>query len=133
MTPKEIYDFEFNTSVCTSIEQSEYLLELGLKKETADCGHFYVQEEHGEYYFWETTILDSNWPDYWKVTETEIPAWSLDRLIALLAKYSSMGYIQVFQEISDEYYKHRKSLFGIIISIIEKRIENNYFNKDYLV
>lgn len=32
-------NLKFNSSVCTSIEQSKLLLEMGLKPETADCFH----------------------------------------------------------------------------------------------
>ena len=55
---------KFNSQICTSREQSERLLALGLKKETADCGHFYGTDEHLEYRYWSTEILDGNWKSY---------------------------------------------------------------------
>lgn len=41
--------FNFNSKPCTSREQSKRLLALGIKKETADCGHFYGRQEHELY------------------------------------------------------------------------------------
>jgi hypothetical protein len=36
---------EFNSQVCTTKEQSQHLLELGLKPETADC--YNREEDYG--------------------------------------------------------------------------------------
>ena len=77
---------KFNSQICTTREQSERLIALGLKKETADCGHFYGRQEHEEYEDWETIILDNNWQSYWDVTDEDIPAWSLHRLIEMMPK-----------------------------------------------
>ena len=58
-------NFNFTSQVCTSREQSERLLALGLKKETADMYIFDV-----EVYIGKPNIDD-------------IPAWSLHRLIEI--------------------------------------------------
>ena len=64
---------KFNSQICTSREQSERLLALGLKKETADMG--WVLLDNGEYVLGigESCYLD-------------IPAWSLHRLIEMMPK-----------------------------------------------
>jgi hypothetical protein len=71
---------EFNSQICTSREQSERLLALGLKKETADMYYrFYDADTYEVNPTWETIWEDRN--DYKKI----IPAWSLHRLIEMVA------------------------------------------------
>ena len=111
--------FEFISQTCTTREQSERLLSLGLKKETADCGHFYGPDEHLEYYYWETQILEDGWKPYWEVTDNEIPAWSFYRLIEI-GFPKGIGLVVV------------KNGYDAVISLIEKRIRNGVLNKDYL-
>ena len=65
--------FNFKSSICTSIEQSKRLLSLGLKKETADCCYYYYD---GEYLI--AFAEDAKYP-------SDIPAWSLHRLIEMVA------------------------------------------------
>ena len=113
--------FEFSSQICTTREQSERLLSLGLKKETADCGHFYEPEEHLEDHYWETHILEDGWKPYWEVTDNEIPAWSLHRLIEIGFGFpKGVGLVIA------------KGAYNEIISLIEKRIRKGVFNKDYL-
>lgn len=67
---------EFNSQVCTSIEQSKRLLKLGLKPETADMAHEYIEAE----YCW--LIVSYDW-SLRSMSEELIPAWSLHRLIEI--------------------------------------------------
>lgn len=113
--------FYFKSKVCTSIEQSRKLLELGIVPETADCAHFYEKEENGDGYFWDTVILEGDWESYWEVTETEIPAWSLGRLIEFIF---SIGNVVLF-------YPDKNSI-DAIIEQIEYMVKDNYFKKEYL-
>ena len=105
----------FKSQICTTREQSERLLSLGLKKETADCYWFYcdIAKE------WKCTILSSTqvFKDY---PTTVIPAWSLHRLIKMLAlcPYEIYPKDNVFEE---------------IIYDIEEAVKDGYFNKDYLI
>ena len=66
--------FNFKSAICTSREQSEKLLALGLKKETADCCYYYYD---GEYLI--AFAEDAKYP-------SDIPAWSLHRLIEMMPK-----------------------------------------------
>ena len=59
---------EFKSQVHTTLEQSKRLVALGLKKETADCCHYYV-----------AGVTDEEIPK-----NANYPAWSLHRLIELL-------------------------------------------------
>lgn len=63
---------KFNSQICTTKEQSERLLALGLKKETADMG--LVKLLNGDGYV--IALAE----DY---SFIDIPAWSLHRLIEI--------------------------------------------------
>ena len=112
---------EFNSQICTTREQSERLLELGLKKETADM---YMTPSWGGgkvigYYAPDVVILD----DHFDVLPNDLPAWSLHRLMCLV--FNSGGTrVELFED--DDAYE-------ILIYKIEMRIKEGYFNKEYLV
>ena len=118
--------FNFNSAICTSRSQSERLLALGLKKETADM----VWIDHAmteEYDDWKATPVEE-WDEWNKY---DIPAWSLHRLIEMLGcviqtngKYISLP---------DFGFHEGQSLYDNIINCIEWLIKEGYFNKEYLV
>lgn len=131
-------DLEFSSAVCTSRVQSERLLALGLKKETADViipikfnpdkfPTFVPQD------FW---ISDD--PFYRNIREGSIPAWSLGRLVEIINKCN----FESFE--SDTWRKEAKKFCRYIlvsysddlietsIEIIETLIQKRYFNKEYL-
>ena len=72
---------EFNSQICTTIEQSKRLLELGLKPETADCFLECIGRDNYANHVWHPTVIVNNFrmPDYSK----DIPAWSLHRLVEI--------------------------------------------------
>lgn len=75
-------NFNFKSQPCTSIEQSERLLALGLKKETADMVHFFSQSLAQDW-----TIVPLAATETAKNIEgVEIPAWSLHRMIEMMPK-----------------------------------------------
>lgn len=104
---------KFNSQICTTREQSERLLALGLKKETADM----VYEP-----FAETSILLED--SMWDVNcDLIIPAWSLHRLIEIFDTnpfvfYTNCGYDNVIDRI-ETYIK-------------EGLIDARYMNEGYL-
>ena len=129
---------EFNSQICTSREQSERLLALGLKKETADCCYYYYD---GEY-----LIAFAEDAKY----ESDIPAWSLHRLIEMMPdnihKYNDIADLSVSNELVqyrfyDVDYNHDVclehfndgTLYNNIIDCIEWLIKEGYFYKEYLV
>ena len=133
--------FNFKSQPCTSRSQSERLLALGLKKETADCGHFYGIVEHEEYEDWETIILDDyGWESHWDVTDEEIPAWSLDRLREMLNKSGvTISFVERDTSIIVERYGVFQNVFEIwdnvydnICDAVEWLIKERHFNKEYL-
>jgi hypothetical protein len=101
--------FNFKSQVCTSSIQSERLLSLGLKKETADCCYYYYD---GEYLI--AFAEDAKYP-------SDIPAWSLHRLIEMYAE----RYISCSINLKDLTYEW-------IINEIEILIKEGDFNKEYL-
>lgn len=110
--------FNFNSQVATSRSQSERLLALGLKMETADM-------------CWQTTTLNGEpitYPsqDVWLsgsiITNNHFPAWSLHRLWEL-------GNIK---DIQLDYEKEIAELYDLVINNIESLIKEGYFNKKYL-
>ena len=111
-------NFNFKSAICTSREQSERLLALGLKKETADMYYrFYDENTYEIIPTWETIWEDRN--DYKKI----IPAWSLHRLLSLY----NLHYLEFMNE------EEIESVYDIVIDAIEQAIKEGYFNKEYLV
>ena len=128
---------KFNSQICTTREQSERLLELGLKKETADCGIYYseVMGEDRIFVYVENVY-----------SEDEIPAWSLGRLIEMMPRTIKANNDLFFLLVSKEdvFYDNtegtayssfinRNGKYYNIILCIEWLIKEGYFNKEYLV
>lgn len=126
---------EINSQICTTREQSERLLALGLKKETADCVTMYYDGWH---------IGEAKHFDFDK--DPVEPAWSLHRLIELLPKWVEteedslmlaieQGRLVCYQGVIDDgqgFVIGHTSLYDSIICVIEKLIKEGQFNKDYL-
>ena len=133
---------KFNSQICTTRDQSERLLALGLKKETADMGWGYI-------------LLGDRKREWIEVafpmeehSERSLPAWSLHRLWELLPKsiwhdnglekkyhpiieYDFVNYVTTDgMELFDLNYW--KDIWESMISCIEWLIKEGYFNKEYL-
>ena len=104
--------FNFKSQPCTSREQSERLLALGLKKETADMAIEPDLESTYEVYY------ISAYPP----SKRGIPAWSLHRLLSLY----NLHYIEFMND------EEIESVYNIVIDAIEQAIKEGYFNKEYL-
>ena len=101
---------DFNSQICTTREQSERLLALGLKKETADMCIRWGQ-------------ASCEMPrKFTKRNENEVfPAWSLHRLTLLL------------DTIACDWIFRNGDCYTNAINGIEWLIKEGYFNKEYLV
>ena len=126
--------FNFNSQICTTREQSERLLALGLKKETADMWYPHFAKTCP------IPLVDE------VLTTDDIPAWSLHRLIEMmpldvipeggfdncftLIKNYPKGYSVEYDGFS---YYHKENIYDTIIEGIEDLIKEGYFNKEYLV
>lgn len=115
----------FNTQVCTTREQSERLLELGLKKETADM--VYCVELHKNSWKHSSTayVLEGN------LGVDEIPAWSLHRLLSIAGDTLDLPIIMfdVGKRMRDigHFYCYEE-----VIQFIEDAIKEDCLNKEYL-
>ena len=121
MKLENMSEFNFKSQVCTDLLQSERLLALGLKKETADIVHFFSRSLAQD---WTIVPLAEN-ETARQIQDNEIPAWSLHRLIEMLANsgyyYGGLAPIEY------------NNAFDGLIDDIEKTIKEGYFNKEYLV
>lgn len=121
---------EFKTQVTTTIEQSQKLLELGVKPETADMTHHYLNSTGGY------ELKDIEFSRIMHLRELvnkgpiagisgddlyakDVPAWSLHRLIEMY----DMNPKAIFTN----------DAYGILIDEIEESIKEGYFNEEYLV
>ena len=99
----------FTSQICTTKEQSERLLALGLKKETADMVH--QPSGRSPYNAWAKSEIEEDF----------FPAWSLHRLIDLLG-VSKMAFNMDIYDSPYEEMLHRIEIF----------VNAGEFNKEYL-
>lgn len=123
-------NLKFNSAICTSRDQSERLLALGLKKETADmtlqtalnvCYTIPFQEAI-EYF------EDRHLPPH----PTILPAWSLHRLIEMANTYIEFSPFTGVYFRDGAFSTDRVNAYDAIIDIIEWLIKEEDFNKEYL-
>ena len=133
---------EFNSQICTSREQSERLLALGLKKETADMtivGKYMGTDDDGAMVFEDVPTA------YPPMLRKDIPAWSLHRLIEMMPTLIGWRDKQYWLDVNNDGVCYSTSmsyalvefiadnLYDNIIFCIEWLIKEGYFNKEYLV
>jgi hypothetical protein len=122
--------FNFKSQICTSKVQSEALLKLGLKKETADmCSVIDHMSDGGK--LEEIDTIFSFTPDDWNFRESVTPRWSLYRLIEMIDN-ECVIHLDNFT-IAGRLFEVYDNLFDNIISCIEWLIKEGHFNKEYLV
>ena len=135
---------EFKSQICTTKEQSERLLALGLKKETADMAYEYKPKHLAD------TDIDKDWVIVaHSPCGTDIPAWSLHRLIEmipttvpdksyimhqLMVDGASISYYYFGEEESWEIWRiwNDKELYDNVIDCIKWLIGEGHFDKEYL-
>lgn len=154
-------NIEFNTQICTTIEQSKRLLELGLDDDTADM--FHPAQHIGK-----DIVRYSDSPmrvqeEHFEIFVDDLPAWSLHRLIAMLPdevkmlpeviknipegteKLSMATIINRFvPKLTKNYvfytdwcgwrkiFNENDNIYDNIIDCIEWLIKDGHFNKEYL-
>lgn len=144
---------EFNTQICTTIEQSKRLLGLGLDADTSDmCWvakklwgvDVEIPEEDRSYIL--SRYKDVSFCSRYNVDC--VPAWTLHRLINMMPyELDNYNYTIHLTQTGVEYSGMFDSAHGIeelvsknssdnlydnIIDCIEWLIKGNYFNKEYL-
>lgn len=114
-------NFEFKSAVCTTKEQSERLLKLGLKKESADMVHYKSSSMK------EWGVLATPFTKECEACKSYYPAWSLHRIVEIMFKGDIKGFVG--------YNIHANNvgiMYEYAISNIEALIKMGSFNKDYL-
>ena len=137
--------FNFKSQICTTREQSERLLALGLKKETADCALLPLTDKV-------TSVLIK--PSTNDIKNT-IPAWSLGRLLEMLPSpipisedlptFHHYAYLDL-SKVSAHYYWEDydgaeralvsfcgNGFFAAVVDATEWLIKEGHFNKEYLI
>ena len=120
--------FNFKSQVCTDRFQSERLLALGLKKETADMCYTYCN-------YSDRYELECRPPRL-----GDIPAWSLHRLIEICGEdrlpisFHKKGKVKIRVNHIHPTHDGRSgyNYYDSIIDCIEWLIKEGYFNKEYL-
>lgn len=132
---------KFNSQICTTVEQSKRLLELGLETETADMVHINMLDS------WICVIKQGDEEDL--PYDDLYPAWSLHRLIDLCTEYINIDgypdttYWFTMHKLDNKiiyendynrwlYLGDGDNLFDTLIDCIEWLIKEGYFNKEYL-
>lgn len=130
-------NLRFNSSICTSREQSERLLALGLKKGTADC----ILVENP--FMGGLTMFPIVYENE-VIKDDCIPCWSLHRLIEMMPTVITHDDYSLILGINatcvyyadDEYAETFKAfegnLYECVVKCIEWLIKEGYFNKEYL-
>lgn len=133
-------NFNFKSQICTTREQSERLLTLGLKKETADMWRGFLVG--GE------TLVPTEDVDLYNFYVEPIPAWSLHRLIEMMPQYlyttrdkeefyldinnDGVMYDGIAMKLALVEFVECGNLYDNIIGCIAYLIKEGYFNKEYL-
>lgn len=125
---------KFKSQICTSVEQSNLLLELGLKPETADMKHFF--DNRNDYsFFHRWKCIPYEWDKESLMDSENIPAWSLHRLIEMCNKTQSWMIISIYNNevtVDGALFEVFDNTYDNLISAIECLIKEGYFNKEYL-
>lgn len=138
---------QFITQVATSIEQSQQLIELGVKPETADLVYRCIKSKTDSLE-WELQLCP---PSLENIDNNDIPAWSLVRLLELLPyeipcdrpnvlhhpeliKYEAGYNFSVCRYTVDCFAGTHieNSPFDSCVSMIKWLIAKGYFSKEYL-
>lgn len=122
-------NFNFKSQICTSREQSERLLALGLKKKTADM---YYRTN------WINAVAANDGIDLYE--DDVIPAWSLHRLLSMLPNDAPKIYwildgasITIgFEDDDTNFFYHKGDIYKGVVDCIEWLIQEGHCNKEYL-
>ena len=106
--------FNFKSQICTTKAQSERLIALGLKKETADMCWTKMAAIRGTFYVPELAPINM-------VSWRHTPAWSLHRLLMMITNKRKVMLIRC-----------ESDLFNVLIKKIEYEIKEGCFPKEYL-
>lgn len=129
----------FKTPISTTREQSERLLALDVRPETADC---YIECAPSGKDF--TYIRQTYNEDIFKRSNV-IPSWSLARLLEMMPQYIDerekvllmieppLIFYYDTRYKGQQHFTTNPNIFDNCIAMIDWLIRNGYFNKEYLI
>ena len=115
-------EFNFKSQKCTTREQSERLLSLGLKPETADM-HYSTDHRGNIRQLWLLAYGDL----HEDVQAHSLPAWSLHRLLELNLLCCEQHFAFQF------HITNIDNAYEYLVNHTEWLIKEGYFNNEYLV
>lgn len=124
---------EFNSQICTNVEQSKRLLALGLKKETADMSYQVKFFDPFPQRLIDCTPSLLTYPPI--DNDKFIPAWSLHRLLEMCNKTQFGMTIGIYRDevtVDGDLFEVYDNTYDNLISIIEWLIGLGKFNENYL-
>ena len=120
---------EFKSQICTTVEQSDRLLSLGLKPETADMHYLWAGYWHLSLEPWEHAVDDYPFDfdseeeqEDWKLRHR--PAWSLHRLIEMINEEIQTDWQSMC--LQDRVFTKRDNLYDNIVDCIDWLIKEGY-------
>ena len=115
------------TMVCTSIEQSNRLVELGINPKTADMGWFKAYSLKEEIYkpYIKGYKLENH--------KSDIPAWSIYKLIEIIS--IDVTFKNEFIVINDntKIFSSSTNVYDNLIDVIEYLINDNKINTEFIL
>lgn len=114
------------TMVCTSIEQSNRLIELGINPKTADMGWFKAYSLREEIYkpYIKGYKLENH--------QSDIPAWSIYKLIEIIS--IDVTFKNEFIVVNNtKMFNSSTNVYDNLIDVIEYLINDNKINSEFIL
>lgn len=115
------------TMVCTSIEQSNRLVELGINPKTADMGWFKAYSLREEIYkpYIKGYKLENH--------QSDIPAWSIYKLIEIISIDVTFKNEFIVINNNTKMFNSSTNVYDNLIDVIEYLINENKINTEFIL
>ena len=115
------------TMVCTSIEQSNKLVELGINPKTADMGWFKAYSLREEIYkpYIKGYKLENH--------QSDIPAWSIHKLIEIISIDVTFKNEFIVINNNTKMFNSSTNVYDNLIDVIEYLINDNKINTEFIL
>lgn len=115
------------TMVCTSIEQSNRLVELGINPKTADMGWFKAYSLREEIYkpYIKGYKLENH--------QSDIPAWSIYKLINIISIDVTFKNEFIVINNNTKMFNSSTNVYDNLIDVIEYLINDNKINTEFIL
>lgn len=115
------------TMVCTSIEQSNRLIELGINPKTADMGWFKAYSLREEIYkpYIKGYKLENH--------QSDIPAWSIYKLIEIISIDITFKNEFIVINNNTKMFNSSTNVYDNLIDVIEYLINDNKINTEFIL